>query len=276
MFLKYEYRSKPIFVTARDYVLKCPARFHKQLEMIWVKSGELNAVIGGKNYTLRAHDLYLVFPNTLHAIHPSDVSSVLVIADNELFPAFHEILTHYTPETPVLRSDELPPIITDIFLRIGEWAQREDSRHKQTTLTWYIGAVLGEVLSGLKLVERNSDENLVQKLILYLVNNYTREISLEDAARELNYNKCYISHLIANTFQCNFRTLINSYRISLAQSLLLTTSKTVSIIAYECGFQNQSSFNRVFLKHCNVTPSQFRKSNHHLHREAPSVLHAHN
>ena len=113
---------------------------------------------------------------------------------------------------------------------------------------------------GAEVLAMDVHNDLVQQLVMYLLDNYTKEITLDDVARDLSYNKYYISHIIADTFKCNFRALVNSYRISMAQNILLSTTKTISEIAYECGFKNQSSFNRIFLKHCGITPRDFRHS----------------
>ena len=259
MFPKYEQRSNPIYISRWKGIRQFPARFHKQLEMLYVISGELRVNIDGKNYILHENEMYLAFPNILHAVLRSEASGVLIIADNEMFPLYSDVLTHFKPEKPIICASDVPPIVFSCLSRIRNLSQLDDFTHKQAILTGYIGAVLGEILERITLTERNSDSDLIQKLILYFLDNYTREITLEDVARELNYSKCYISRLVSETFQCNFRTLINSYRISLAQSLLLSSQKTVSEISYECGFKNQSSFNRIFLKHCGETPSEFRK-----------------
>jgi len=270
MFPKYEQRSNPIYISRWKGIRQFPARFHKQLEMLYVLSGELRVNIDGKNYILHENEMYLAFPNILHAVLRSEASGVLIIADNEMFPLYSDLLTHFKPEKPVFSVQELPEAVLLALQRIWELAHQENLTHKQAILTGYIGAALGEILERITLVERNSDSDLIQKLILYFLDNYTREITLEDVARELNYSKCYISRLIADTFQCNFRTLINSYRVSLAQSLLLSSQKTVSEISYECGFKNQSSFNRIFLKHCAETPSEFRKR-HDITVDKPMV-----
>lgn len=93
---------------------------------------------------------------------------------------------------------------------------------------------------------------------MHLLNHYTEELTLESVSETLGYSKYHVSHAIADAFRCNFRTLLNAYRITTAQAQLLSTDKTVSQIAAACGFQNQSSFNRIFLKHCGMTPSDFR------------------
>ena len=271
MFPKYEFRDHAIHISAHHCHTDCPVRFHRQLEILWILSGQMEVSIGGKRYTLGENDLYLVFPNVLHCVHQSDASILLIIADSSLFPQYSDLLSHNIPENPVLRYQKQPEILSAVFRRIIQLRQQEEFPHRQSMLTGYIGTILGELLAVMKLAERTSDNDLVQKLILYILNNYTQDITLEQVARELNYSKCYISHLIADTFQCNFRALINAYRVSLAKNLLQSSSKAVGEIAYACGFRNQSSFNRIFMESCGVTPNQFRKASHEAFEEKPTI-----
>ena len=273
MLAKYEYRNNPIYVINRNRILPCPVRFHKQLEILYVRSGCLQVNVDGKSETIRENEMYIAFPNVLHSVNQGEASGMLIIVDGEMFPHYADVLARFKPRTSILRTAELPGAVPAVLERISQWNDSGESPHRQAILTGYITALLGELLENLPLTERDSDSDLIQKLVLFFLEHYTQEISLEDVARELNYSKCYISHLIADTFQCNFRTLINSYRVSLAQSLLLTTQKTVSEVAGECGFQNQSSFNRIFLKYSGKTPSLFR-SQHDLAVDEPKVYYA--
>lgn len=258
MFPKYEYRNTSINVYVWDRLATYPARFHKHLEAMLVKSSSANVTIDGKNYTLHAGDVYVAFPNVLHSLECSDSSVIVVIVDFELYQAFHDILIHNAPEVPVLRKGEFPESVYGIFERMGQ-LYHSDSPYKQNTLAGYANALLGEMMGSLQLSQRNVDDGLLQQLIFYFLRNYTRELTLEDVARELNYSKYYISRVVTNTFGCNFRTLINTYRVSMAQNLLVSSAKSISEIAMECGFKNQSSFNRIFLKHSGITPGEYRK-----------------
>lgn len=259
MFPKYELRNTAIFVANQKKVNKYPARFHKQVEIMLVKENNLEVTIDGEDYVLNPGDIYIVFPNILHSVNNDNSKAMLIIADDDYFISYHDVLSHYRPEVPVLRKGEFPEIIYTLIdrtnaVRLSSFSQRGN------TLAGYIAAILGELINCLTLKERSADSDLVQRLILYLLDNYTKEITLDNIASDLNYNKYYISHIISETFKCNFRVLVNSYRISMAQNLLLSSDKTISEIAYECGFKNQSSFNRIFLKHCNITPSNYRKT----------------
>ena len=138
---------------------------------------------------------------------------------------------------------------------------KEDQQKNHDILLSYANALLCELLQQLTLQPRESDNDLVQKLVVYLLDNYTNDISLDDLADDLGYSKYYISRSICHTFGCNFRNLVNSYRIAMAQNLILSTKQHISQIAFACGFNNQSSFNRIFLAQCGMTPIAYRKSN---------------
>lgn len=260
MFPNYEFRFRSVSVLSIDPFLEYPARFHKQVEIGFVTRGEVSISIEGKRYQLKEGDLYIVFPNIVHFTSPSDGAGVVVIANSEMFPSFFRQLTHFSPQDPILRAKEVPEVLEKMFLRTKSLAEDENPLN-QGIYAGYISAILGETLLRLDLRERSGDSDLLQQLMMYLLNHYTRDISLEELAKAVGYSKWYISKVIASTFRCNFRTLVNSYRVSMAQSLLLSTENTVSSIAYECGFKNQSSFNRVFLEISGVTPSEFRQQN---------------
>jgi AraC-like DNA-binding protein len=238
----------------------CATRFHKQVECLFVLEGEMEVSLDGESYRLREGDLYLMFPNLLHARSPADAKFYCLIANGEIFSAYADVLAHQKPACPVLRKNELPACVPFLLKELYRIQKSEEHTYTPAVTAGFLNALLGELLGSFSMVPRDSDNDLVQRLMLFIYQNYTREITLDDVARNLNYSKYYISHIIAETFHCNFRPLINSYRISMAQHLLLSTPKSVNAIASECGFRNQSSFNRIFRDLCGVTPTAYRKA----------------
>lgn len=51
-------------------------------------------------------------------------------------------------------------------------------------------------------------------------------------------------------------------RLTHSRHLLRTTDKAVSDIAFECGFENNSHFSRLFKENYNISPLQYRKQQH--------------
>ena len=91
------------------------------------------------------------------------------------------------------------------------------------------------------------------------------ELTLGDIARELSIPQKELSQVINERLNKNFCTFLNEYRIREARRLLLeNTDKKLSVldIAYESGFNCKTSFNVVFKKHLQMTPTQFRKTHY--------------
>ncbi|WP_412761303.1 helix-turn-helix domain-containing protein [Pseudoflavonifractor phocaeensis] len=63
--------------------------------------------------------------------------------------------------------------------------------------------------------------------------------------------------------QQNFNTYLNDCRVENAKKLLATSDMPAQEIGYLTGFCSVATFFRVFKKHTNMTPKQFRQSIDH-------------
>lgn len=88
------------------------------------------------------------------------------------------------------------------------------------------------------------------------------ELNLIKLANQMGINPHQLSYLINNGFNENFFQFVNKYRVDRAKALLLDGKESnLSLvgIAYEAGFNSKTSFNTIFKKVTNQTPSEFRK-----------------
>ena len=88
------------------------------------------------------------------------------------------------------------------------------------------------------------------------------DLNLQLLAKYLNVSEKMCSHIINTEMQTNFNAFINKYRIREFKERLQqgkSNEFTLTGIAYECGFNSKSTFNRVFKKECGFTPSEFLK-----------------
>jgi len=69
-----------------------------------------------------------------------------------------------------------------------------------------------------------------------------------------------LSRLINKKFNCNFFELVNYYRIDAFKKLMLSDkfkNFTILAVAFECGFNSKSAFNRIFKDQTGLTPKEF-------------------
>lgn len=85
-------------------------------------------------------------------------------------------------------------------------------------------------------------------------------LSLVRFSSIIGTNTTYLSNAINKFFKCNFKTLINKYRIEYCKSLLNAHNSSLSIkeIAKACGFMSVSAFYASFKKETGVSPLQYR------------------
>ena len=92
---------------------------------------------------------------------------------------------------------------------------------------------------------------------------YDCDFNIELLADMTGYNSKYLSKVINDTYQCNFRTFINEYRIKEAQKRLLNTKEygnyTINAIAQSVGYKSHANFILLFKKHVGISPSAYQK-----------------
>lgn len=87
--------------------------------------------------------------------------------------------------------------------------------------------------------------------------------SLNQLSKLVNSNTKYVSWVINDTYNKNFRTFLNEYRIREASKRLLNTQKygslTIQGIAEDVGFKSVTNFVVSFKKNVGITPSLYQK-----------------
>jgi AraC-like DNA-binding protein len=94
----------------------------------------------------------------------------------------------------------------------------------------------------------------------YIQQNYSQKINIKQAADHLNMTEVSFSRLVKKTTNYTFVEFLNDYRIGYSTRLLVEGDLSIAEIAYQCGFNNISNFNRRFKKRKNCTPKEYRKN----------------
>jgi AraC-like DNA-binding protein len=95
----------------------------------------------------------------------------------------------------------------------------------------------------------------------YIHENYSKgDLSLSDVAENSQLSERKISELIAEKFNCNFKTYINLIRVAEARRLMEQTELNISEIAYKVGYNSPASFNRVFKSTTGMSPTEYLQS----------------
>jgi AraC-like DNA-binding protein len=112
-------------------------------------------------------------------------------------------------------------------------------------------------------IDQESKVTYKKKLAQYMESDkayLNPEISLETVAKDISVNPRILSQLINESYQCNFNSYINDFRIKycLEQLSIPDNKKTILEILFESGFNSKSVFYAEFKKQTGLTPQEFR------------------
>lgn len=99
----------------------------------------------------------------------------------------------------------------------------------------------------------------VEKALAYIHAHFDKPITIEEVSELLHIPAAPFGRFFKKYTGSAFKDVLNEVRLGKASRLLIDTNQSVNEVAYRCGFNNLSYFNRLFksVKHC--TPKEFRE-----------------
>ncbi|QRR03311.1 AraC family transcriptional regulator [Dyadobacter sandarakinus] len=104
----------------------------------------------------------------------------------------------------------------------------------------------------------NFNSRRIERVFAHMRENYDKEVNLEIVSRLAGMSEVSFSRFIKKRTGKTFIESLNEIRLGHASRSLINTSHTISEIAYKCGFNNLSYFNRIFKNKNGCTPKEFR------------------
>ena len=109
--------------------------------------------------------------------------------------------------------------------------------------------------------KQRAPEYYVRNSLFFIDCNFSKDISVEDAADTLRVTPNYLGEQIKKHTGKSFRGILNERRIREAEVYLrLHRELSVSRIANLCGFSDSNYFATVFRKHTGMTPRGYRNA----------------
>ena len=259
-----------------EYFPLVPLHWHDEFELSYIIRGKSEFVYGSERFVTDTGDIIIVPPGRLHAIYPHadfrQVYDTLVFraemlgANREergwvnciepLINGNHGITVPITREQE--RYGEIRKCVREIFLCSKRDTPIADLRMKSELLRLIY---LLEESGGIKVIKGQEDKSMenVRAALLFMNENYKEPISVEQLADMVHLSKSYFMHCFKQITGVSAMEYIIQLRIKSACEMLRSSGHTAVEIAFICGFQNLSNFNRQFKKCVGCTPGQYRK-----------------
>lgn len=105
---------------------------------------------------------------------------------------------------------------------------------------------------------RNPESRRVKKVKQYINDHYAERLNLSELADMVGMAPTAFSRFFRLRSGRTLSDYITDIRLGVASRLLVDTTKNISEICYECGFNNLSNFNRTFRAKRGSSPREFR------------------
>ncbi|MEM7380223.1 MAG: AraC family transcriptional regulator [Bacteroidota bacterium] len=115
-----------------------------------------------------------------------------------------------------------------------------------------------EALSDLKQIGAQGNPDWISDL-KELLHYESDNLSLNDLSHQLDVHPVHISRVAPKYLSMSLGAYIRQQKLKKALPLLLDSPLSLTEIAYQVGFSDQSHFNRVFKSHFKMSPGHYRK-----------------
>lgn len=118
--------------------------------------------------------------------------------------------------------------------------------------------ILGQVVR-FEQTERRTKPVWAKKLKEILHESFAEKLTLENLSGELNIHPVHLSKDFSRYFYCTLGEYVRKIRVEKSLSLMPDKNLSLTEIAFECGFADQSHFLRCFKRIIGIKPSAYRK-----------------
>lgn len=250
------------FFNARERSIKHNYKVHwhefYELEVILDGDGVYN--IDGVNYPIRRGSMFLMNTGSLHHVNFKKQTKVISIMFTSSMCDLNYLISLFFNRSHIyieLTGDEIVFFCSLIRELIAYTKNQENTETLYST--HIVNTILGKICNISKVKSLVNAEVPLQRAIVYIQNNFTKNITLSEVAEVSNYSVNYFSNKFKSYMGTSFKQYVLDLRFSFAQYLLKNTELSVTEICYKCGFNEFTNFMYQFKNKFGVTPKNYRK-----------------
>ncbi len=250
--------------TSRDEV---QLHSHTFYELIYCYSGNVQYLVGMQRYRLQRGDIVIIPPGISHRplfldqLNEPYRRSVLWLSCefreqlSQRFPELRQRAEHYLLRTGGTQWEN----ISAFFQAAVQENERREPGWQAVVIAQAELVCVGIARASVKInppqIER---QELLDEIILYIEQNMTDKLSLEQTARHFHVSESTVSQLFRKRLAVSFYRFVTQRRLIAAKNLI-QTGTSLERTAVEVGFGDYSNFYRAFRREYGITPSTYRQ-----------------
>ena len=277
--LRLQQQSDKSFIVHNEFYPFAPWHHHPEYELVLVLKGRGRRMVGDNVDRFREHDLIFTgpflphqwMPDVYQTGHPDSHQErcfVIQFLYDFLGEKFFDV-----PENASLKKfltassrgckfyGEARKKIISILLKIMDAGDTEGLFGLLSIFEVFASTAEYYFLSSPASVESFmlKENESMQKALQYIMQNFQKDIKVSDLLEVTNMSYASFYNYFRRNYKVPFKEYLLGIRIDYACKLLKDEALNISEIAYSCGFENLSNFNRQFRRLRAMTPSQYQR-----------------
>jgi len=241
---------------------------HENPELCFVLSGSVKVRGARHSHRLHAPSLVVIGANLHHEAFPTTEDAEVLwmyTSPNHVSCWLNRVSVdggeHTIEGFETLRTangrDLAVVLIDEVINKETAWMIRARAIVSQLTVLC-LRAIEREEQFDLYVYGEQHPKDVVQRGLFYINKYYTKQINVTDVADAVSLSPNYLTDLFRHVVGVTVSQYIARIRIEKAKTLLRQTTRTIAEIAFDVGFHSPYYFSRVFKKHTEFTPRDFR------------------
>ncbi|EOE1545980.1 helix-turn-helix domain-containing protein [Providencia rettgeri] len=102
-------------------------------------------------------------------------------------------------------------------------------------------------------------QSVINDIKIWINDNLDQNLKIEIVAKRAGYTNWHFQRMFKNANGVSLGSYIRKLKLFLSAKSLRTTNKKILDISIQYGYSSQQTFCRIFKKHFNETPTEYRK-----------------
>lgn len=254
--------------------------FHKECQMNYVVQSEGRRIIGDSVETFKSDELVFLGSDLPHVWHNDkwyfekskgeiQARSVTLFFDSDKLMELLSPLVPVTRLEAVLKTARRGMKFSGKAKKVLKQLLLEMSAQQELTQLVTLLKILDflSITTGYELLASSGyvntyqakDNDRMDRVFKHIFSNFAAEIRLDEVAALANMNKQAFCRYFKSRTQKTFTEFVNNIRIGHACKLMAEKECRIAELAYRCGFNSLSNFNRFFREMKGISPREYKK-----------------
>lgn len=251
---------------------------HEEIQLTLILKGEGTLLVGNNMYSFGPNEVYLIGANIPH-VFKSDASYLSSTSEKEI----HALSIFFNTKGKLTSLFDLPELknvygffssnysgfkiphkaFSDISIRL--WNMKYANGMDQLMQFFQLLMALSNLEDVCPLAPETQPKNFsdhegtrISNIYNYIMQHYQRDITLEEVAKAAYMTPQAFCRYFKKHTRLTFVTFLNEVRINEARKKLVDGKyESISSVAYDCGFNSITNFNRVFKSTTGKSPREY-------------------